>query len=220
MPAKKKRASRVVRKVTHQVAPPRMEAIPVDKMSRAQRAAAEALIAGPRGAITGPFIALLRSPELMNRLQTVGEYIRFSCPLDKRINELVALIAARHWSQQFEWWAHLQQGLEAGLKPDIADAIAEGRRPRRLAEDEDAAYDLVVESLNNCGVSDATYARARKVFGEQRLIDVLAIAGYYGLLALIMNAARTPVPHGSPMPLPPLPPNQYLKAHAPVRRHR
>jgi 4-carboxymuconolactone decarboxylase len=146
-----------------------------------------------------------RSPELMDRVQRVGEYIRFRCPLDKRINELAAAMTARHWTQQFEWWAHRRQALEAGLKPAVAEAIAEGRRPTGMAEDEEVVYDFLTELLVNKGVCDVTYERALRKFGEAGLIDLIAVSGYYGLLAMVMNATRTAVPEGSPLPLVPLP---------------
>jgi 4-carboxymuconolactone decarboxylase len=194
---------------TYTIAPERMPMIPEDKMTPAQKKAAADITAGPRGEVKGPFVALLRSPEFMNRVQKVGEYIRFVCPLDKRINEFAAIIAARHWGQQFEWWAHYRQGVEAGLKPAIADAIAEGRRPDGMAEDETVVYDLLTEVLNTKGASDTTYARAVAKFGEEGVIDLLGVAGYYALLAMVMNVARTAVPEGKTLPLPPLP----LRAH-------
>jgi 4-carboxymuconolactone decarboxylase len=193
------------REVRYAVAPERMPRIPDDKMSDAQRQAAAELIAGPRGEVKGPFVALLRSPEFMRRVQKVGEYIRFQCPLDKRINEFAALIAARHWSQQFEWWAHHRQALEAGLKAAIADAVAEGRRPAGMAEDEEIVYEFLTEVLANKGASDPTYERSVAKFGESGVIDLLGIAGYYALLAMVMNVTRTAVPEGKPLPLAPLP---------------
>ena len=115
------------------------------------------------------------------------------------------IIAARHYAQQFEWWAHYKQALEAGLKKEIGDAVGEGRRPSGMAEDEEILYDFLTEALKNNGVCDTTYARAVKKYGEQGVIDILAVAGYYGLLALVMNVARTPVPEGHALPLPALP---------------
>jgi 4-carboxymuconolactone decarboxylase len=194
---------------TFTIAPERMPMIPADKMTPAQKKAAELITAGPRGEVKGPFVALLRSPEFMNRVQKVGEYIRFVCPLDKRINEFAAIIAARHWGQQFEWWAHYRQALEHGLDPKIADAVAEGRRPDGMAADETVTYDFLTEVLNTKGASDTTYARAVKQFGEEGVVDLLGVAGYYALLAMVMNVARTAVPEGKPLPLPPLP----LRAH-------
>jgi 4-carboxymuconolactone decarboxylase len=182
-----------------------MPAIPADKMTPAQKQAAASISAGPRGEVKGPFVSLLRSPELMDRVQRVGEYIRFRCPLDKRINELAAAMTARHWTQQFEWWAHARQALEAGLKPAIAEAIAEGRRPSAMAEDEEIVYDFLTELLVNQSVCDTTYERAVRKFGENGVIDIIAVSGYYGLLAMVMNTTRTAVPEGNPLPLAPLP---------------
>jgi len=192
-------------KTTVGIAPERMPAIPADKMTAAQKQAAAAIAAGPRGALKGPFVALLRSPDFMDRVQRVGEYVRYRCPLDKRVNELAAAITARHWTQQFEWWAHARQALEAGLKPAIAEAIAEGRRPAGMAEDEEIVYDFLTELLVNKSVCDATYERAARKFGEQGVIDIIGISGYYALLAMVMNVARTAVPEGNPLPLTPLP---------------
>jgi 4-carboxymuconolactone decarboxylase len=192
-------------RVQYEVAPERMPLIADERMTPEQKKAAAELAAGPRGEVKGPFVALLRSPDFMSRVQKVGEYIRFVCPLDKRINEFAAIIAARHWNQQFEWWAHYRQGLEAGLKREIADAVREGRRPTGMAEDEEIVYDLLTEVLVNKGASDATYRRALAKFGEQGVIDVIGVAGYYALLAMVMNVARTAVPEGPPLPLPPLP---------------
>jgi 4-carboxymuconolactone decarboxylase len=191
--------------ITYNIAPERMPTIADDRMTPAQKKAAAEISAGPRGEVKGPFVALLRSPEFMNRVQKVGEYIRFICPLDKRLNEFAAIIGARHWGQQFEWWAHYRQALEHGLDKKIADAVAEGRRPDGMAEDETIVYDLLTEVLVTKGASDTTYARAVKKFGEQGVIDLVGIAGYYGLLAMVMNVARTAVPEGTPLPLPPLP---------------
>jgi 4-carboxymuconolactone decarboxylase len=192
-------------RVQYELAPERMPLIPDERMTPEQKKAAAELAAGPRGEVKGPFVALLRSPDFMSRVQKVGEYIRFVCPLDKRINEFAAIIAARHWNQQFEWWAHYRQALEAGLKREIGDAVREGRRPTGMAEDEEIVYDLLTEVLVNKGASDATYQRAISKFGEKGMIDIIGIAGYYALLAMVMNVARTAVPEGPPLPLPALP---------------
>jgi 4-carboxymuconolactone decarboxylase len=187
------------------LAPERMPPLAENKMSPEQKQAAAEITAGPRGEVKGPFVSLLRSPEFMRRVQKVGEYIRFVCPIEKRLNEFAAIIAARHWNQQFEWWAHYRQAVEAGLDRKIADAVGEGRRPTGMAEDEEIVYDLLTEVLHNKGASDATYARAVAKFGEQGLIDIIGIAGYYALLAMVMNVTRTAVPEGPPLPLPALP---------------
>jgi 4-carboxymuconolactone decarboxylase len=174
----------------------RMPRIAPENMTEAQRKAAAELAAGPRGEVRGPFNVLLRSPELMSPVQKVGEYLRFRCQLDRRIAEMATLIAARHWTQLYEWQAHHPLALKAGLRPEIAQAIAEGRRPVGMAKDEDVVYDLLTEALQNRSVSDATYERGIEQFGEQNLVDLLAIAGYYAMLAMMLNVARTPLPEG------------------------
>ena len=174
----------------------RMAKIPPENMTEAQRTAAAELAAGPRGEVRGPFNVLLRSPELLSPLQKVGEYLRFRCQLDRRIAEMATLIAARHWTQLYEWQAHHPLALKAGLKAEIAQAIADGRRPTDMAKDEEVVYDLLTEALQNKSVSDATYERGIGQFGEQNLVDLLAIAGYYAMLAMMLNVARTPLPEG------------------------
>jgi len=183
----------------------RMASMAPENMTEAQKKASAEIASGPRGAVRGPFNVLLRSPELMSPLQKVGEYLRFKCQLDRRIAEMATLIAARHWTQNYEWSAHHPLALKAGLKPEIADAIADGRRPTGMAADEEIVYDLLTESLQNKSVSDVTYDRAVKQFGEQNLVDLIAIAGYYALLAMMLNVARTELPEGKTPGMPHFP---------------
>jgi 4-carboxymuconolactone decarboxylase len=183
----------------------RMSKLAPENMTEAQRKAAAELASGPRGEVRGPFNVLLRSPELMSPLQKVGEYLRFRCQLDRRIAEMATLIAARHWTQVYEWNAHHPLALKAGLKAEIAQAIAEGRRPMGMAVDEEIVYDVLTEALQNKSVSDVTYERGIKQFGEQNLVDLLAIAGYYAMLALLLNVARTQLPEGREAGMPHFP---------------
>ena len=185
--------------------PERLPRIPPEKMTEAQKKVAAEIAAGPRGQVRGPFVALLRSPELLSPLQKVGEYLRYQCRLERRVMEFATLIAARHWTQQYEWHSHHEHAMKAGLKPAIADAIAEGRRPSGMAEDEDIVYDLLTENLHNKSVSDSTYARAVAQFGERGVVDLVALAGYYSTLAMVMNMARTALPAGKLQLLKPFP---------------
>jgi 4-carboxymuconolactone decarboxylase len=174
----------------------RMPPIPADKMTEGQKRVAAELIAGPRGALVGPFIPLLRSPELMSRLQKVGEYIRYQNSLGHKLTEFTILITSRRWTQQFEWDSHYELALNAGMEPEVLAAIREGRRPAGMTADEEAVYDFCSELGKNQSVSDATYARAVKSFGEQGVIDLTSTVGYYTTIAMIMNVARTPLPPG------------------------
>jgi 4-carboxymuconolactone decarboxylase len=179
----------------------RMPPIPKEKWTDAQKKAAEELVAGPRAGLDGPFIPLLRSPEFMSRLQKTGAYLRFQNSIGTKLTEFVILLTARQWTQQFEYNAHVPLALKAGVKPEIVTAITEGRRPAGMAADEEAAYDFCTELRFNQSVSDATYARAVSKFGEQGVIDMTGLTGYYTVLAMIMNVARTPLPEGQKKPL-------------------
>lgn len=179
----------------------RMPPIATDKMTDAQKKAAEELVAGPRGSLVGPFVPLLRSPEFLSRLQKTGEYLRFNTKLGSNISEFIILVTARQWTQQFEWDTHYSLALKAGVKAETVAAVAEGRRPTGMSADEEIVYDFLAELRQNQSVSDATYSRAIKRFGEQGVIDMTGIAGYYSMLAMIMNVARTPLPPGKTPPL-------------------
>jgi 4-carboxymuconolactone decarboxylase len=183
----------------------RMPPIPAEKMTAVQRAAIAEFKAARSVDISGPFIPLLRSPEVMNRARAMGDYLRYKSALPPRLSEFVILLTARRWTQQYEWHAHQPLALQGGLAADIVKAVAEGRRPERMAEDEEAVYTLCDELQKNQSVSDATYARAVAKLGEQGVIDALGITGYYTMLAMVMNTARTPLPDGARPGLAPLP---------------
>ena len=179
----------------------RMPPIPAERLTDEQKKAAETFAEGRGYAIRGPWVPLLRSPEVMLRAKAMGDYLRFKSTLGPRLNEMVILITAREWTQQYEWHAHYQIALKEGLRREIADAIGDGRRPAAMAEDEEIAYDIATEILRMKRVSDATYRRAVAKFGERGVIDLLGVAGYYSFLALVMNATRTALPENVAEPL-------------------
>jgi 4-carboxymuconolactone decarboxylase len=179
----------------------RMPPIPIDQLTDAQKKAAQAFAEGRGYAIRGPFVPLIRSPEVMLRAKAMGDYLRFKSSLGPRLNEMVILITAREWTQQYEWHAHAAIALKEGLRGDIVEAIADARRPAGMAEAEDIAYDMATEILRLKRVSDATYRRAVAKFGEQGVIDLLGVIGYYNFLAIVMNATRTALPENVSEPL-------------------
>ncbi len=180
----------------------RLGPIPLAQMTREQQAAAQAVIDGPRGALYGPFVPLLRSPELMSCAQRLGEYLRYRSAIGTRLSELAILLTARAWDQPVEWAIHAPIAAAAGIRPDVIDAVAERRAPAGLAADEQAVYDFCVELQRDKRVSDATYAAALAQFGEQGITDLTGLNGYYALLAMVMNVAQTPAPASSAAPLP------------------
>ena len=183
----------------------RMPPMPVETLTEAQRRAVDEFKAARGAEISGPFVPLLRSPEVMTRARAMGDYLRFKSVLPPRLSEFVILLTSRRWTQQYEWNAHQPLALQGGLKADIVKAVAEGRRPDGMAPDEQAVYALVDEVQRNQSVSDPTYAAARTAVGEQGVIDTLGIVGYYTMLAMVMNTARTPLPAGGSAGLAPFP---------------
>ena len=183
----------------------RLEELTSETMNAEQRRVAEAIQSGPRGAgLRGPFNALLRSPDLADAVQKVGEYVRFKSSIPARLNELAIIITGRRWTAQYEFYAHRRLALQAGLKAEIADAIADGRKPAGMDADETIVYNFATELLNTGQVSDATYQNTVARFGERGVIDLVGAVGYYGMVSLVLNVARGPLPEGERLPLKPL----------------
>jgi 4-carboxymuconolactone decarboxylase len=132
----------------------------------------------------------------------LGEQIRFRSSLPARLNEFAILVTARHWTAQYEWYAHHRLALKAGLNPAVAEDLAQGRRPEGMQEDEAVIYDFSHELHNQHAVSDATFKAAVDKFGEQGVVDLIAVNGYYVLVSMILNVDRAPIPGGGKPPLP------------------
>jgi 4-carboxymuconolactone decarboxylase len=169
-----------------------------------QRRCAQAIIDGPRGALLPPFVPLLRSPELMANAQRMGEHLRYRSAIGPRLSELAILVTARQWSQQVEWAIHAPIARREGISEQTIAMIAAGVRPTQMAADEAAVHDFCLELHRDRQVSDATWRNAVERLGEVGTVDLIGINGYYALLSMVMNAARTPVPDTTTPPLPPL----------------
>jgi 4-carboxymuconolactone decarboxylase len=167
-------------------------------MSDEQRAAADALIQGPRKGVYGPFLPLLRAPRLLDRVAKMGEYLRFESGLDARIRELVTCAVARHVTNQFEWVMHAPLALKAGVAADTLEALRAGARPKDLPADEEAALDFTRELLATHGTSEPTYAAALDAFGEAGVVELTSLIGYFVMVCWVMNVARTSAPAAEP----------------------
>ena len=176
----------------------RMPPIPPEKQTPEQRKAGEAFRANRKQDVFGPFVPLLRSPEVMLRAMAMGDYLRYRTVFPTKLNEFIILITARQFTQQYEWYVHYPIALKEGLSRDVADAIADGRRPTALSADEEVIYDFCTELLRNYSVSDPTYARAVARFGEQGTVEMVGVIAYYTFQSMVLNTARTPVPTGAP----------------------
>ena len=177
----------------------RMPAIPADALTPQQQQAAADFRAARNAELTGPFVPLLRSPEVLTRARALGDYLRYKTQLEPRHSEFVILMAARSWSQQYEWAVHYPIAITAGVKAEVARAIAERRRPSDMTAEESVLYDFCDELMRTQGVGDAAYARMVATFGEKGVVDTVGIVGYYTMLAMMLNTARTPPPdNGTP----------------------
>jgi 4-carboxymuconolactone decarboxylase len=182
----------------------RMPPLPMNELTE-QQAQALANFVAARGQPTGPWIALLRSPELMTRTRALSDYLRFESVLPGWLRELVILMTARQWGQSYEWNAHYPIAIEEGLSAEMAQAIAEGRRPEGMVEEEEILYDFCMELQRNHSVSDATYDRAVSRFSEQGVIEAVSLMGYYTMISMILNTSRAPLPAGATPALTPFP---------------
>jgi 4-carboxymuconolactone decarboxylase len=192
----------------------RFPIIQAEQMNAEQKKLFDTIVAGPRSQNYGneaaqrvlrggPFNAWMRSPELGYRLQNVGEYARFKTSIPQRLNELAILITAREWTSQYEWYAHHALAMKAGLDPKIAEDVAAGKRPAAMKEDEAAVYDFCIQLHRNRRVDDAAFNRAKALFGEQGVIDLIGVSGYYVAVSMTLNVAEVPVPDGT-TPLKPM----------------
>lgn len=176
----------------------RMPLLPDSALTREQRAAVHQVSIGPRGGIFGPFVPLLRSPGAMTHLQQLGAYLRFESPLPRELFEMAILLTARFRDQEFEWTFHAPLARAAGVSEPVIDAISRGVEPTGLDARVRAAYRLIVGSLRDNEINDATYHAAVAHWGTQCVIDLVATVGYYTTLAMVMNLAQTPAPESAP----------------------
>ncbi len=179
----------------------RLPTIAPEKYTDEQKKAAEEFLAARKVPVFGPFEPLMHSPQMMSQARSMGDYLRYHSAIGNTLSEFAILVTAREWTQDYEWYVHYPIALKAGIKKDIADAIADGRRPVGMSADEEIVYDFSTELHRNKRVSDATFARADKRFGKNGVVDLTGINAYYTLLAMQLNAAQYPLPKdGKPLP--------------------
>ena len=182
----------------------RFKPLECSEMSKEQQTMITNLVTGERGTTTGPFNALLRSPEMGDIAQKLGAQVRFHSELPEDLKEMAILITARHWTAQYEWIAHRRLAETAKLKPAIITAIREGKRPQGMTADEQTIYNFATELLKTSQVSDATFAAMKTTFGERRVVNLVGLIGYYGMVSMLLNVDRYPIPDGSKPELLPL----------------
>ena len=167
-----------------------------------RRAAAEILKQSVSG-LGGPWNVMLRSPEMAHRLTNLLDYLRFKTSLPPRLNEFAIMITARHWSSQFEWWAHHRLATKAGLSEAVMADLAQGRRPEAMQPAEAIVYDFCTELHRTHFVSDDTFRKAKEMLGEQQVVDLVAVSGTYTVISMLLNTGEV-LPTDGSRPLPPL----------------
>lgn len=165
-----------------------------EQLTPDQKTMVNDLLSGTRTSLNGPFNVLLRSPEMGNLSQKLGEYVRFRTALPPRLSEMAIIMTARWWSSHYEWYLHKALALKAGLDPAVVDAIQAGRRPAQMQPEEAAIYDFCTELRDRRRVSDATFKAATTLFGEKGVVDLVATMGYYDLVSMALNVDRYPLP--------------------------
>lgn len=176
---------------------PRFPGLTPDTMTPEQKKLFDEIASGPRGGVNGPFRPLLHNPELGRLVQNLGEFLRFRTRLSRSLFELTVLVAARHWTCQYEWHVHGPLAEKAGLSPAIVEAIREGRVPTGMSKDEKLVYDVCTEVHKNGRLSDELFNSAEASFGREGVLELLACCGYYSLLAFVLNVSADPLPNGA-----------------------
>ena len=172
----------------------RLPTIPPSQYTDEQKKAAEEFVAARKVPVFGPFEPLMHSPQVMSQARSMGDYLRYHSAIGNTLSELAILVTAREWSQDYEWYVHQPIALKVGIKPEIAAAIADGRHPAGMSDDEAIVYDFSTELHRNKRVSDATFERAEKRFGKKGVVDLTGINAYYALLAMQLNVAQYQMP--------------------------
>jgi 4-carboxymuconolactone decarboxylase len=184
----------------------RMPMIPGDKLTSAQKKAIADYKDIRKVDLTGPpWSVLLRVPDLVVPSLQMRLHNLNNSALSPKLTEFAILIAARNWTNYYEWYSHSQTAVTAGLSAAVIAAVADGRRPEQMTEDEATLYDFSTELLHNQSVSDQTYARALAKFGESGIVEAASLVGYYTYLAMVMNTARSPAPAVAKSALSPFP---------------
>lgn len=167
-----------------------------EELTPAQKTMVDNVLAGPRNSLGGPFNVLLRSPEMGDLAQELGARARFNASFPARLREMAIIMTARHWTADFEWYAHKNAALGAGLDPAIVEAIRVKDRPSGMQPDETIVYDFCRELLEEHRVSDRAFAAAIDLLGERGVVDLVGTVGYYGLVSLLLNVDEYPLPEG------------------------
>lgn len=171
-----------------------------EQMTDAQKRVYDAIGAGPRGRVPRPFGPLLRSPELADRVQKLGEYVRFSSSLPARLNEFAILINARFMDCKHEWFGHKPHAIKGGLAESVINDLAENKRPKNMKPDEELVYDFCTTLNRQRSVDDELFKNAVETFTEKGVIELVVVSGFFTMMSMVINIAEFPLPPGETSP--------------------
>lgn len=161
-----------------------------------QKTVADAIAAGPRGEVRGPFKMLMYNPKAADAVQRMGAFLRFDGAMDGRLRELAIIMTGRHWTAQYEWYAHARIAADEGLDQTVIDAIAERKRPDFKNADEEVVYDFVKELHETHNVGDTNFAAAKDLLGEAGVVELIMLCGHYTVISMVLNTFEMEVPGG------------------------
>ncbi len=181
---------------------PRFPQPTMEQLNPEQQAVAAEVLKQSSAGLGGPYGMLIKSPELLKRYLLMTDYLRQKTSLPHRLNEMAILLEARLWDAQYEWWAHEPLARKAGLSDAIIEDIRAGKRPGSMQPDEAIVYDVVTELLNTRQLSDDTFGKAKQILGEQQVVDLVAVTGFYVMVSAVVIAGRIAIPNGGAPPMP------------------
>jgi 4-carboxymuconolactone decarboxylase len=184
--------------------PPRFPKPVMDQLNPEQQAVASEVLKQSSAGLGGPYGMLIKSPELLKRYLLMTEYLRQKTSLPHRLNEMAILLEARLWDAQYEWWAHEPLARKAGVPDAVIEDLRAGKRPAAMQPDEAVVYDVVTEILNKRQLSDETFAKAKQILGEQQVVDLVAVTGFYVMVSAVVIAGKIEIPNGGAPPMPAL----------------
>jgi 4-carboxymuconolactone decarboxylase len=174
----------------------------MEQLNPEQQAVAAEVMKQSSAGLGGPYGMLIKSPELLKRYLLMTDYLRQKTSLPHRLNEMAILLEARLWDAQYEWWAHEPLARKAGLSDAIINDIRAGKRPADMQPDEAVVYEVVTELLNKRQLPDEVFGRAKQMLGEQQVVDLVAVTGFYVMVSSVIIAGRIAIPNGGPSPMP------------------
>jgi 4-carboxymuconolactone decarboxylase len=184
------------------IAPPRLPAIPADKLTAEQKSLIDSIRSGPRGEfkMSGPFFCYLHAPAFGELAQRLGAHCRLGTSIPPRLSEFAILVTAQHWKSQYEWVAHAKIAEREGVKPKTIAALRAGRVPQHAPKDELAVYAFIKEIYRGKRVGERTYRKVQSILGDAGTVELVGLLGYYALVAMTLDVFRMPVPEGEPLP--------------------